>query len=110
MEQRETDIRRYLWLLWRGKWLILLTTVVALGGAGAFTKQEPPPIPRYRATTTIMVEGGPSLAMGANFLATATGDGDRAVNTRIMLMTSRNVMERALRKLQPTQEAEPPSA
>ena len=31
MEQQDRNLRYYLDLLWRGKWLILLTTLVAMG-------------------------------------------------------------------------------
>ena len=100
MEQQDRSLKYYLELLWRGKWLIALSTLVALGGAMAFSKEQPPLIPSYRATATIMVDRREVL-VGANSFLSAPG-GDRNLNTQIQLMSSRNVMERALAKLEPT--------
>ena len=56
MEQQELQLNQYLKLFWKGKWIILLTTLLGLGGVLLFERQQPPPIPSFRATATVMVE------------------------------------------------------
>ena len=46
-EQEEFQLRRYLGLLWQGKWIILPITTVAMGGVIAFNRQKLPPTPPY---------------------------------------------------------------
>src|ERR1700744_4161801 len=47
------DLGKFGSVLWRGKWIILLTTLAALGAAVAFVKLVPH---RYTATTQILVD------------------------------------------------------
>ena len=54
MQQQEQQLSHYLRLLWKGKWLIILTTMIALGGVVLFTWNEAPPIPSYQATTRVV--------------------------------------------------------
>lgn len=49
----EFDFRKFWSVLWRGKWIILLTTLAALGLAVGFVKLVPH---RYTATTQILVD------------------------------------------------------
>src|ERR1700683_4737527 len=49
----EFDFNKFWSTLWRGKWTILLSTLVALGLAVAFVKLVPH---RYTATTQILVD------------------------------------------------------
>ncbi|MFQ6027864.1 MAG: polysaccharide biosynthesis tyrosine autokinase [Dehalococcoidia bacterium] len=100
MEQQELQLNQYLRLFWKGKWIILLTTLLGLGGVLMFERQQPPPVPSFRATATVMVEPVGSPVGGLAGLA-SLGSGERSINTQIELMVSRNVMERALAKLQP---------
>ena len=112
MEHQEPQVNHYLKLLWKSKWIVLLTTLVALGGVLAFSWNEPPPTPIYRATATIVVEpvGAPaglgSLPTSIVGLSSGLGlnSGNTTLNTQVQLITSRNVMERALQKLNPDGE------
>ena len=109
MEQQELQLNQYLKLFWKGKWIILLTTLLGLGGVLLFERQQPPPIPSFRATATVMVEPVGSPLGGLADIASLSS-GERSINTHIELMVSRNVMERALTKLQPPPRGGPPMA
>ncbi len=106
MEQREPDIGKQLKGLWRRKWLILLTTVVAGGTALAFAPERPP---LYDATATIMIESrADPLAMLPQALA-VTGPSvlSRDMGTQILVIRSRGVLERAVRQVEPQAETDP---
>jgi capsular exopolysaccharide synthesis family protein len=107
MEQQGLDLNHYSRLLWKGKWVIMLTALVAVVGVIVFTGLQPEPAPTYRATATVKVEAVVNTpAALAN--ATSVLTSDRSLNTEIQLIGSRNVMERALFKLQPDSVNNPP--
>jgi uncharacterized protein involved in exopolysaccharide biosynthesis len=43
MEQQGLDVNHYARLLWKGKWVILLTALVAVAGVIVFTELQPDP-------------------------------------------------------------------
>jgi uncharacterized protein involved in exopolysaccharide biosynthesis len=106
MEQQGLDLSHYSRLLWKGKWVIMLTALVAVVGVIVFTGLQPDPAPTYRATATVKVEAVNAPAALANASSVLTSD--RSLNTEIQLIGSRNVMERALFKLQPDSINNPP--
>ena len=106
MEQQGLDLSHYSRLLWKGKWVILLTALVAIMGVIVFTGLQPEPTPTYRATATVKVEAVSAPAALGNASSVLTSD--RSLNTEIQLIGSRNVMERALFKLQPDSVSNPP--
>lgn len=53
MNEYEVDLREYLRVLWRRKWLVVLTLVVALGATAAITLRAPD---TYRAEALIAVQ------------------------------------------------------
>ncbi len=59
------DLRKYLWLLWRWAWLIVLTSVVTAVGVFIFSQFQ---TPVYQAETTILVNESPS-AQASNYAA-----------------------------------------
>lgn len=99
MEQQGLELSHYTRLLWKGKWVILLTALVSIIGVIVFTGLQPEPAPSYRATATVKVEAVDAPTAVAN--ASSVLSSDRSLNTEIQLIGSRNVMERALFKLQP---------
>ena len=106
MEQQELQLSHYLKVLLKGKWVILLTTLVALVGVVGFTELQPEPTPSFLATATVKVD--PVSAPAALLNASSILSADRSLNTEIQLIGSRNVIERALTKLQPDSVDSPP--
>lgn len=58
MEEYEVDLRDYLRVLWRGKWIVLLCTLVALGAAAVVSFRAPDV---YRAEATLALETPPGM-------------------------------------------------
>lgn len=56
MEKKEVDIRDYLWVILRRKWIVVLIFVACLGSTSLFTVMEKP---RYAASSKIMVQSEP---------------------------------------------------
>jgi len=57
MEEYEVDLRDYLRVLWRGKWIVLVTFLVAVGAA-AVVNFRAPDIYRAEATLALETPGG----------------------------------------------------
>ena len=103
------DLERYGLGLWRRKWLIVLTVVVATGaailatrlGSDANADSDAAAISEiHRASITVKVEGAASLPNNPALSLLGIGDvGNRGLATHVQLMRSRNVLERAAEKL-----------
>ena len=111
MEQQEFLPDRYLRALWKGKWLILITTLVALVSVLVFGRIQPAAGPTYQAKATVLVEvlveeGNALRGLPSSLIPIASVD--RGLNTQMELMVSRIVLERALVKIQPLSEGETP--
>ncbi len=104
MEQHELDLLRHGRSLWRRKWLIVATTVIAVAIAGAMAFVEvsnTEPTTEYQAISTVRVghtESGipdnPALAfLGGSSLA------DRSIQTHLQLIRGSAVLQRAALRL-----------
>lgn len=94
----DLQLRDYIRILWRGKWFILLTTLVALATAWYFFDQRvTPSAPKYQAKATVSVQSAevPSNLVSLSILGTSTS----GLTTHTQLIQSRAVLERAVQKL-----------
>ncbi|WP_341366844.1 Wzz/FepE/Etk N-terminal domain-containing protein [Yoonia sp. BS5-3] len=85
------DIAGMIITLWRGKWVILLSTVAMLLLAGyyAFAIASP----RYAATTTLHVDTN-RFAITENGVSSAGGTGN--LNTEVAILRSRHLLEQVV--------------
>lgn len=86
------DIKDYVDILWRRKWIVLLTTVAALAvavvGTG-FVK------PAYQASTTLRVAASASGPLGA----TAVSVSNQLINTTAQIAASRPMLDQVVTQL-----------
>ena len=61
MDEYEVDLRDYLRVLWKGKWIVLITFLVAVGTALALSYSAPK---QYRTETSLLIL--PPLAQEVN--------------------------------------------
>lgn len=101
----EIDLAQLAGTLWRGKWLILLATVIFLS-AGAYYAYSVA-VPKFRATTVVMMENQKSQIM-PSFDSVVSGlSGDQSsVNTEVQILQSRSLAEKVVKKLDLTNDPE----
>ncbi len=116
MDPHALEPSYYLRTLWNGKWYILLATVVACAAMVIYAQRRPAPLPTYYATVTILVQeasaegagGGGAAKAAGGIIPLLTSPSEETINTQIALVTSRSVLEGAVRKLQaPGEEPTP---
>ncbi|WP_236545118.1 GumC family protein [Tropicimonas marinistellae] len=98
------DLSALFGILWRGKWLILATFLIAvvLGGIQAFFRA----VPIYSATTVLMLD--PQQEQIVTFdavMASMTGD-DTEVNSEVEVLKSRELVRKVVEKLDLTKDPE----
>lgn len=105
MQQQEFKLDHYLRLLWKSKWLILLTTIVAFVSVAGFTHFQPPPVPSYQSIAAIAVEPMLPPEQLSDILSFPSGDGNPS--TQVQLLESPQVIDRALEKLRGSPDGSP---
>jgi len=95
MIDQEAHILDYVGVLLRRKWLILAFSAILVGAA---TLKDHRVRPRYRATSTIRVEGhrSPLAYLPESIRYGDYGDPDRTINTHLRMITSYPVIQRAV--------------
>ncbi len=86
------DIKDYFDVLWRRKWIVILTTVAALAVAVVGTRIVKP---TYQASTTIRVATSANGTLGA----TAAGVSNQLVNTAAQIAASRPMIDQLMTRL-----------
>lgn len=107
MEQEELKLTPYLRALWRRKWLIVLTTLVAIAagvGAAFLDSSDSETEARFVAAVTLRIEDqaspdGSSAATALQLLAGGGGDGAQSVQTHIEVLRSSAVMGRSVNRI-----------
>jgi|AntRauTorcE11898_2_1112593.scaffolds.fasta_scaffold02795_4 capsular exopolysaccharide synthesis family protein len=104
VEDAEIDLMELIRTLWRGKWTILLATVIAvcLGGYYAIGVAEPDY--RSRATLTVEVQGGQVLDIESVMAGASTETA--ALNTEIEILLSRRILGQLVDEMALTEDPE----
>lgn len=94
----ERGLARYLSVLWSGRWIILLTVVAALIGAGAYLVRAPKV---YQAHSQLLVTplSGNSAVQGVGGIIIASADPLRDVETGALLVNTPGVAQRVINAL-----------
>lgn len=104
LESDEIDLGALLQTIWRGKWWIALTTVLAIlvGGYYAFAVV----VPTYTAGSVVMLENRQENV--ANLESVMSGlSGDQAtINTEVEVIRSRGLIEKLVKRLDLTADPE----
>ncbi len=87
----EIDIRRYLRLFWRRKWIIL-GSLVCLMAVTFFLTQRMPKI--YQASSKVLIKQPPSVVRGTRIIEEIT-----SIDTYLEIIKSRDMMEFVVTKL-----------
>jgi len=86
------ELRNYISLLWRRKWIIITTTIVTIAVVGVGTRYITP-VYQASATLRIAVSAGGSLTYSDYMYA------DRLMNTYVEIATSQPVVEELVKRL-----------
>ncbi len=96
-QETQLDLRKYLWLMFRHRWLILGTTALCLF-VGLINTLLTTPI--YKATTTIQINRDTvDLVQGQDIQQVDGGNGFEFYQTQYELLKSRSLAERIVKKL-----------
>ncbi|MEW6046036.1 MAG: GumC family protein [Bacillota bacterium] len=94
----EIDLRRYLALLWRRRWLIAGVTAMSALAAVLLTRAA---TPLYEATTTVLIRpGSSSMAVQENAAAALLLGSKSSLQNYVELLKSRTVIERVVLRLE----------
>lgn len=104
VEDDEIDLLELFGTLWRGKWVILLCSLVAvfIGGYYAFSVA----VPKYSATTTLALEVRGSQIVDIESVISGVSSDDASLNTEIEVIKSRKLGEQLVERLSLTQDPE----
>lgn len=101
----EIDLREYLAVLWRRRWLIVGATAVAALAAVLITRAA---TPLYEATTTVLIRpNATGLALQESSAALLLAGSRPSLQNYVELLKSRTVMERVARRLYGPEGATP---
>ena len=104
MDDDEIDLMELFRALWRGKWLIMLISVVALfaGGYYAFGVAEP----QYRSSATLTVEMRTNQVVDIESVISGASTETAALNTEIEIILSRRVLGKVVDELSLSEDPE----
>lgn len=113
-EDDEIDLMELARALWRGKWVIVLTTIAAmlLAGYYVFGVAEP----KYRSTTKLVLEGRSQQVVDIESVISGVSTDDAALNTELEVLLSGRLLGKLVDRLELIEDAEfntalkPPSA
>jgi polysaccharide biosynthesis transport protein len=97
IDETEVDLRQYLSILWKGKWIIILCTVLALavGLVLVFTLQ-----PVYQATAKVLiVEKNISSEVFDQYIPEYSGSREINFQTQMEIISSRQFREEVIKRL-----------
>ena len=92
----EMDLRQYLQVLWKRRWVIIATTAVAAVAAVVLARAS---TPVYEATTTLLIVAADQPVSLSGAAGEILGLGRPSVQNFVELLRSRTVMARALQQL-----------
>jgi polysaccharide biosynthesis transport protein len=92
----EVDLRRFFRTVYRGKWILILTTVVTMGATIYWTRQA---TPLYSADVLIVIEPRSSTIVRAEEAVQDVNSDAAKVNTEVAALQSRGLAARVIRDL-----------
>ena len=92
----EIDLRRFFRILWRGKWILLLTMVATMGATTYWLLQV---TPRYTADVLIVLEPRPSSIVKVEEAVHDVSSDTTRVNTEAAILQSRYLAARVISHL-----------
>ena len=92
----EIDLRQYLRVLWKRRWVVVGVTLAAAASAYALTRAA---TPVYEASTTLLIVRGESPVSLSGAAGELLGVNRPSVQNFVELLRSRTVMTRALQQL-----------
>ena len=92
------NLRHYLEVVWKRKWLILAILGVTVGSAWVFQAQQ---TPLYQATATVMIEPEPPRVVNIQDVSPGPGSGNSGeyYATQYRVITSRPIVEATIERL-----------
>lgn len=97
IEETEIDLRQYLSILWKGKWIIILCTLLAIA-VGLVLIFTLPPV--YEATTEVLiVEENISSEVLDQYVPEYSSSSEVNFQTQMKILGSRQFQEEVIRKL-----------
>ena len=88
------DIMAMVRTLWHGKWLIMFTTICAIGLAGFYAFQVAQP--RYGATATLQIDLQPTMLRDVSNQWPGPSTDLASLNTQVAMLTSDQVLRRVI--------------
>ncbi len=103
-ENREIDLGQVFRTIWRGKFWILLTTLIALliGGYYAFVIA----VPTYTTTAAVALESRQEQVVDIESVMTGLGGDQATVNTEVEVIRSRELMQKLVIQLDLVEDPE----
>lgn len=96
-EDSEIDLSHLVKTLWRGKWIILVCTVIAIFISGYYVFVRAVPV--YTATASIALESREEQIVDIESVVTGLGGDQATVNTEIEVLKSRSLISKLVRDL-----------
>ena len=95
--ETQVSLRDYIRVLYRGRWVILLSFLAVVGATAYFTFRA---TPIYEATATIMIDTERSPNVGLDFLAPlGMGTRETIINNQVEVLKSRTLAQAVLEEL-----------
>ena len=95
--ETQVSLRDYIRVLYRGRWVILLSFLAVVGATAYFTFRA---TPIYEATATIMIDTERSPNVGLDFLAPlGMGTRETIINNQVEILKSRTLAQAVLEEL-----------
>ncbi len=95
-QEEPLHLTDYIRIIYRGRWLIVVSFVVVFLAAVYYTLTTPP---TYEAATTLLIESSNSMERDF-FNLTAFGNQANLINNQIEILKSRNIADRVIRRLE----------
>ncbi len=100
MNEKEPGLEDYWKIIWRRKWVVILSVILVTASAAGFSFLQ---TPIYEASTTLHLKkakSGPEQIEISNGASLLTSEAE--INTQIEILNSRTIIEEVARRLPPT--------
>lgn len=98
------DLGALMATIWRGKWLILLTTILAIIAAGYYAFNVA--VPLYRSTSVVIFETQQEAVVDLQSVVSGFSGDTTAVNSEVEVLRSRSLMGKVVERLDLTADPE----
>lgn len=93
----EIDLLDLLRTIWRGKWLILFVTLIAVGMTAAYLWWVA--VPLYTATAVVSLENRDEKVVDFESVVSGIGSDEASINTEVEVLRSRRLMDKLVERL-----------